>query len=179
MKRTLLRVLLVVVLLVIGLIIIGECSSPSTPGEPTSIPKVEETPKIEETLTVSEQNYFTGLTKNSNTVSEALTEFGNLTQNPQIGNDDWTVKVAIQLVTIQTAYEEVIKMNPPNSLREIHNEYVQAISCYNDMTYLFAQGIDNNDPELIGKATQKIEEGTELINEVTAAVNKFKIAHGW
>jgi len=176
MKRTLLRVLLVVVLLVIGFIIIGECSS--TPGEPTSIPKVEETPKIEETITVSEQNYLTGITKINNTVNEAFIEFTNLIQNLQIGNDDWTTKVAIQLVTIQTAYEEVIKINPPNSLKEAHSKYVQAMSCYNDMTYLFAQGIDNNDSELIDKATQKMLEGNELIDEVTTAIDKFNTAHG-
>ena len=171
MKRKLLRVLLVVVLLVIGLIIIGECSSEV--GEPTSIPT-----DVGETITVSEQNYLTGLDKNSDTVSKAFIEFTNLTQNPQIGNEEWTVKVAIQLVTIQKAYEEAAKMSPPESLREVHSKYIKAMSCYNDMAYLFAEGIDNNDSELINEATRKIEEGSELIKEATAAVDKFNAAHG-
>lgn len=144
-----------------------------TPTAPTPAPN-----SGVETITASEQNYLTELGENNNTVGEALTELGNLTQNPQIGNDEWTVEVVIQFVTIQIAYKEATEMSPPNSLREVHNKYVQAISCFNDMTYLFAQGIDNNDSELIDEAIQKLEEGSELMDEATAAVNKFKAAHG-
>jgi len=198
MKRILLRVLLVVVLLVIGFII-GERFS--TPGEQTSIPKVEETinveersgvfepskikfpgdkleytvnfdtPKVEETLTMSEVHYLKGLNKINKTVTEALIEPINLAENHQIGNN-WTIK-------IETAYEELIKMNPPDSLKEVHSKYAQAISCYIDMTYLLVQGIDNNDSGLINKAALKLLEADDLLDEATTEMDKFNTAHGW
>jgi hypothetical protein len=122
-------------------------------------------------------NYIAALHKNAARVADALEEFTALMENPQIGDDKWTIDVAAQLVIIQFAYDEAIEMNPPGSMVHIHYKYTQGMSNLNDATDLIASGIDNLDSSMIRQATYKIQSGTQYIEEATALLDDFKAAH--
>ncbi len=128
-------------------------------------------------LTPSEQAYATTILDQTTTVSKATTELVNLFQNPQIGNDQWTLRVAAQLATIRVLYDKAMELDPPSSMAEIHLKHTQAMKHLNDATYLIAQGIGELDPSLLDAATQKILTATQLIKEGTQLMLEFKETH--
>jgi len=139
----------------------------TTPSPSTGLPA----------LSSEEQSYASALQDNVNMVANALKELASLMTEFQIGNDEWTLDVATQLVIIQLAYDEAIQMNPPDSMAHIHYKYIQAMNDFNDATDLIASGIDNLDASMIEQATSKMQSGTEYLTEATDLVNAFKAAH--
>ena len=135
------------------------------------------TPTRLPSLTASEQNYSTTIVDHSSTVGEALTKLGDLMGEPQIGNDEWTLDVATQLVIIQLGYDETLEMEPPSSMADIHYHYTQAMWHYDRATDLIAEGIDTMNVDLINQAGSEMEAGTEYINEATRLLSDFKAAH--
>lgn len=128
-------------------------------------------------LTTAEQAYANAVADQAMSVGKALTQFGELLQNPQYGDDAWTLQVATQLVIIQTVYDQAMELDPPSSMAEIHLKYTQGMKAYNDMTYLFARGVDELDLNLIDQAVTKMETGIRLINEATELMREFTEAH--
>lgn len=157
---------LILLLSIVSLCFLCACA-PSSPSSSTELPA----------LSSEELNYIDALHNNAATVANALKEFTVLMKNPQIGNDEWTIDVAAQLVIIQFAYDEAIQMNPPESMAHIHYKYIQGMSNLNDATDLITSGIDNLDSSKIRQATNKIESGTQYIEEATALLNAFKAVH--
>ena len=130
--------------------------------------------KTEESLlTPSAQAYATTIANHAFKVAEAMDTLSELTSDPQIGNDAWTIQVAAQLVTIQMLYDEVLEIDPPSSMTHIHNKYVQAMKHFDTSTYLVSQGIDNIDAALLYQATTEIQTGTQLVNEVASLLEVF------
>ena len=97
--------------------------------------------------------------------------------NPLIGDDEWTLNVAVQLVTIQALYDEAIEINPPSSMTNIHYKYVQAMKHFESATQLIAQGIDELDANLINQATAEMNLGGQLIDEATELIEEFTMTH--
>jgi len=161
--------LVVAAILVVLAIIIGIIAIVAAPEEQPS--------QIQLPLTSAERAYATTIVSQATTVSNAFTELGKLLQNPQIGNEDWTLKMATQLAIIRTAYNKAMEIEPPDSMTHIHYKYVQAMKHYNTATELVAQGIDEMNPDLVNKATTEIQTGTQLINEVTELILEFKETH--
>ena len=166
-------------LVIIGVIfIIGVIGSIAGLGDSTTSPTPTPTKTpTKPAITASEQAYAASVADQSNTLSEAFYDLSELTSNPQIGNNDWTVSVVIQLLTIQELYDKAMDLDPPNSMAAIHLKYIQAMDNYNDATYLFAEGVDELDASLIDEATQKMNTGRQLINEATQLINDFMEAH--
>ena len=153
----------------------GETPAPvTTPAEPAQSTETEEpTP-----LTASEQTYAIAIGEHSGKVSTAFSELGALMSEPQIGNDEWTIDVAVQLVTIQTLYDEAMEMEPPSSMADIHYKYVQAMQHYDTAVDLVIEGIDALDADLINQATAEIETGNQFLNEATRLVEEFIATKG-
>ena len=147
--------------------------APAKTTQPVSPPTTPEKPA----LTTAEQAYANAVADQATTVGNALTKLGELLQNPQYGDDAWTLQVATQLVIIQTVYDQAMELDPPSSMAEIHLKYTQGMKAYNDMTYLFSRGVDELDLNLIDQAVTKMETGIRLLNETTELMREFREAH--
>lgn len=128
-------------------------------------------------LTSAEQTYATTVANQAYLISEAFSSLGSLMAYPLYGDNTWGIQVATELVIIQLVYDEVTAMNPPNSMLNIHNKYVQAMSHYNNMTVLLVQGIDSLNLNLISQATSEMNMGTQIFDEATQLANEFLDAH--
>ncbi|MBA7532114.1 hypothetical protein ES705_24340 [subsurface metagenome] len=131
----------------------------------------------EEQLTSAEQAYATTIATQATTVGNAFPELGKLQQNPQYGNEDWTLKMATQLAIIRTTYNEAMEMQPPDSMTHIHYKYVQGMKHYHTMTELLAEAIDQLNADLLEEATAEMNAGTQLINETTELMTEFNETH--
>ena len=172
---------LVVLFIIIGIIAVAtspddteepaqiQPTSPAETIEPVSPPTTPEKPVI----TPSEQAYVTTVADQAALVGQAFTELGELFQNPQFGNDQWTIKVATQLTILRMVYDEAMDLDPPSSMAENHLKYTQAMKYFNDATYLIVQGVDELDPSLLDAATEKILTGNRLLNEATQLMLEF------
>lgn len=129
-------------------------------------------------LTIAEQNYLTSTGEISSISGNALTELSNLLGDYQLGNEAWTLQVAAQIVIIRGEYEKTANLVPPDSLANVHNKFYLGMSCFNEMTYLLIEGIDNIDADLIEEASIKLDEGSALILEAVDLINYFNAAHG-
>ena len=150
----------------------GQSPATTTPPETT-----ESAPPSEPAITPSEQAYTITIADHSSKASEALYELSALMSNPLIGDDEWTLNVAVQLVTIQALYDEAIEINPPSSMTNIHYKYVQAMKHFESATQLIAQGIDELDANLINQATAEMNLGGQLIDEATELIEEFTMTH--
>ena len=160
----------------------GEGAPPPPAGytydlPPEPIPTPEPVPTEQPALTSAERAYASAIVEQADTIGKALSELGELLQNPQIGNDEWTLQVATQIVIIRGVYDEAMELTPPTSMAEIHLKYTQALKHFNDSTYLLTQGIDELDPSLLEEATTEMEIGTQLINEATQLTLEFNETH--
>jgi hypothetical protein len=128
-------------------------------------------------LTASEQNYATTIADHSSQLGEAMSNLSVLMANPQIGYDEWTIDVAIEVTVIRLLYEEAQEIEPPSTMTHIHENYMQAMWHYNRAMDFLVEGIDTLDADLINQATSEIETGTEYIDEATEQTVDFVAAH--
>jgi len=124
-------------------------------------------------ITPSEQAYATTMIDLNKKVSEAFDELSELMANPRMGDDEWTINVAVQLATIRVLYEEAMEIDPPASMAHIHYKYVQGMKHYETATHLIAKGLDELDTNLIDQATTEIYAGAQFVNEATELTNEF------
>lgn len=103
----------------------------------------------------------------------SLNRFGDLMGDPQIFTDAWMIDVAVELVTWDSTYDEAMAITPPSRFAEFHAVYVEALGNVSEAGDLFAQGIDNFDPELINQAAEKLNRGTVLLEEAARMLNEL------
>jgi len=127
-------------------------------------------------FTASEQDYATTIVDHGSQVSEAMSNLSVLMMNPQIGYDEWTIDVAIEVTVIRLLYEEAQEIEPPSSMAHIHNNYMQAMWHYNRATDFIVEGIDTLNADLINQATSEIETATEYIDEAAEQIEDFVAA---
>jgi len=145
---------------IIGVIAIIAAVAICTPIEPLSI-------------TASEQNYAATMEDHALRVAEALDELSALMANPQIGYDEWTIDVAIQITIIRLLYDEAQEIEPPNSMAAIHYNYMQAMWHYDRSMDLIVEGTDTLNANLISQATSELELGGDYIEEAIRLLSDF------
>lgn len=90
-------------------VIIGAIALATSSDTPAPAPASSE----KQTLAAAEQAYLSTIVDQSRTVGTALTELGELLQNYRFGSNEWTTKVAFQMVKIRMVYDEAMEMTPP------------------------------------------------------------------
>jgi len=163
-KRTKSQLAGIIVGSIVAIIIIIAAISTCIPSETTP-------------LTASEQNYATTIADHSSQVGEAMSNLSILLANPQIGYDEWTIDVAVEVTVIRLLYEEAQEIEPPSSMAHIHENYIQAMWHYNRAMDFLVEGIDTLDADLIDQATSELETGTEYIDEATEQTEDFVASH--
>jgi len=141
-----------------------------TPSQPSQSPS-------KPTLTYAEQAYAKTVSAQLAPLAKAFTKLGELFQNFQTGNDEWTLQIATQILIIRNTYDEAMKLDPPSSMAEIHLKYIQAMKHYNDATYLITKGVDESNASLLTQASQELLTGRQLTNEATQLIGEFTEAH--
>lgn len=163
-----------------GLIVAGPVYLPRLPAQaaepiptitpaPTATPKpspspahtgLETIPTDRPTLTPDPN---AGLDRYKETVRENLTDMGNalielgpLMQQPRIGQDDWTIPVAVRFATIQAAHDNLTGTKPPASVEEFHAALINATADCSAATKQFARGVDNLDETMLASAGELI-----------------------
>jgi hypothetical protein len=128
-------------------------------------------------MTEEEQSYMSFIEDNSNTVYIALGELIVLMDEFEIGVDEWTPNMAIQVDIIQRAYSEASQMNPPTSMAHIHSKYIRAMSNFSDSAYLMVSSIDSLDSAMLDDAKVKFESGLQYLEQWADLLNAFRAEH--
>jgi len=124
-------------------------------------------------LTASEQNYAATMADHSSRFVEAMGKLSDLMGEPQIGNDEWIIDVAIQLTAIRLLYDEALDIEPPSSMAHIHYKYLQAMDHFDRSVDLIAEGTDTLNTDLLGQAISELELGNDYIEETTRLTYDF------
>jgi len=94
-----------------------------------------------------------------------------LFQAPRFGQDDWTLDVVVQFVTIQSAHTTVSEItNVPAIFQPAHTTLLQGTTACDRGTREATRGIDDRDVALIEAATASIEECGTKMREATALI---------
>jgi hypothetical protein len=131
------------------------------------------TPSETPSLTASEQNYAATMADHSSRFVEAMGELSDLMGEPQIGNDEWIIDVAIQLTAIRLLYDEALDIEPPSSMAHIHYKYQQAMYHFDRSVDLIAEGTDTLNTNLLDQAISELELGNDYIEETTRLTYDF------
>jgi hypothetical protein len=150
---------------------------PSTvvaPALPSALPSpVAPPPEFEEYVYM---DVLTGFLEIDGDTSQ---ELGLLMGNPQILDDDWRFEVAFQVALRRILYEEVKAIDPPSSLSNYHNKYVESLYHYDKAGDLLLQGIDELDPDLLEEAGVEMEIGLQLMEEAGLLLDEFIESRGY
>lgn len=126
--------------------------------EPTATPKATATPEppkaTEESgpaeVSAVECEYLkVAIMDRAVLVLGAMITLGDLAENPRFFSAEWRASMAAQLATLQEAHDEVVALQPPESLRPLHAQYVKALSSLDSAADLTARGIDDLDAYLV------------------------------
>ncbi len=110
------------------------------------------------------QQYLLDVQKQIQRISNALKAIGELTTSPQLGNDQWTMSVAFQVVTIRDAHRKLSEMTPPAELADVHSAILDATADCNHSTDHLASGIDNLNAADLQEATDLIKSCGDKMN---------------
>lgn len=147
----------------------AEPTAPHTP-EPTA-PPTQGLPE----LTAAECTYLGTVTGQSEDLGDALGQIGELAGNPLLFSDDWILNMSLQLAIIRVTYDTASALDPPASLQQVHEAYLEGLSNYNDATFLIVEGIDSLDANPLLEGIDLMLEGTEDISRTTALIEEFGV----
>lgn len=124
-------------------------------------------------ILMDESSYLTEMTGYGTKVSQGLSEMGILLSEP-VMNDKWVEDMAIEMVDIQSNATKLIEMdNVPEKYEEVHKLISKAMEYYYDSVDTVANAVDNNDAELMLRASEQIEMGTEYTNRATEKLSEI------
>lgn len=144
--------------------------APTNAPAPTAIPQAAPTAAPAPTATpdTSVAEYGRTMVEHTNTLSQALTRIGELSQNPRFSDDAWKVDMAIQFAILRNENAALQKITPPASMRDAHAEVLAATADFDAMTYRYAKGIDMLDASEIKAAITLMTSGSAHISRATA-----------
>lgn len=171
-----LTVLCIIGLCCAGVIIAGPVSLPRLPARaaqpiptitprPTATPKpspspahtgLETIPTDRPTLTPDPNarldRYKEIVRENLTDLGNASTELAPLMQQPRIGQDDWTIPVAVRFARIQAAHDNLAGTKPPAEAEVFHAALIDATADCSAATKQFGRGVDTLDREMLNSA---------------------------
>ena len=134
---------------------------------PTTMPTPPSEPKAKQCPTTAALAYFDRLDRISTVAADAMAQLSIL--NSLAASDinlvvdaGWREQVAIELGILQSAASDMENLGGPISVRKIHNNQVLIAGLLHEGAQLYATGIDNLDPNLLGMATDKMNDATAL-----------------
>ncbi len=99
--------------------------------------------------------YFDEMLEINGPLQQTYLEIGGLTA--QVGSspllvfdEDWRFELVIHLAAMKVAAEQIRELNAPSHVRHIHSDLLQMAAGLDLAADLFAAGMDNFDPDLLG-----------------------------
>ncbi len=86
-------------------------------------------------------------------------------------DDDWRFSVVVHLAAMKVAAEQIRELNPPPHVRHIHSDLMEMAAGLDRAADLFAAGMDNYDPDLLGMSAEQIGENTDIVIGAAAKVS--------
>jgi hypothetical protein len=131
-----------------------------------------------QSVSAAESAYINRVTPIFSTVASSMGDFSRLMQNPEIGNDIWTLNVATQLVIWQQSYTGFQEVVPPPAFAGIHANILEALRLLSGAGTKIANGIDRWDIALLNEASVDIQNATTLIDLANDQLNELKRQRG-
>ena len=154
----------ILVLSILSILFVTGCGTGSTP---------------EPTLTPAEQEYIDAISTQRTIIDNIWSGVNQVWQEFEKFDAEWASKLAIQLEPISIAYDELMAMEPPDSMAAIHYKYIQGMKHYNTMAELFTEFLGTRGGGLITEAGDEMIAGYRDILEANDMLNEFKRAHNY
>ncbi len=142
-------------------------------AEPTDTLTAEATPAPTEACpSPDQQAYIATLNDPFTATGEAFerlsTEFTAAGSDSSLFADErWVISVAVSLVTIQNAADQMRDASPPESLNAFHGDVVALGDTLEEMVGLLTEGLDQFDVDKINGAVELMLHSNDLIVDLT------------
>jgi hypothetical protein len=87
--------------------------------------------------------------------------------DPAIEDPDWITSITLAMEDITTLCDEACNIVPPDSMADVHIINLEAIASLNDAMGILAEGIDENDIDVVNQASTEMWLAAEIMAEVT------------
>lgn len=100
-------------------------------------------------------------------VSQYLSKRAEILQKyPDLTTND-IVQFAATGIGLELAYDEAIKLTPPEEMASPHQKWIKALSLFKQSVPLTNKGIDNLNADLLNQSADLLRQGAKLLNEAT------------
>lgn len=139
---------------------------------PTITPIVRSCPTPEEAL------YFSTVGENASERRIYMNQISRLSLraggDPSLLIDDvWKLEIGVALGLLTESAKEMESLNPPDSVRFIHQDWVSAGGYHRNAAMLYAQGIDELNTNKVNAANDHLTTAAEFIASATQKVETF------
>jgi hypothetical protein len=129
-------------------------------------------------LTADEQAYVSAIQPIIHDTAASLGTASDLMTNPKPGDTNLTIDLAAQFAIWHDAYQQVTAITQPDAFAETHANVTEAFRLLDAAATDIAQGIDQNNPDLIAQATDELNQGAALMKTATDELNTIKTERG-
>ncbi|MFT4037877.1 MAG: hypothetical protein QM692_06830 [Thermomicrobiales bacterium] len=145
---------------------------------PTAVPTAVPAAAAQQGLTDQEQAYVDDVMPIISDMTDSLGRAGELFTNPRIGEDDWSLNVAVELGIWRASYQRLDAITPPPAFQTMHGHLLDALRQYNDASFDIANGLDSFDLALIEAGADKMIAGSASLDLATAELNRIRDERG-
>ncbi len=121
-------------------------------------------------LTPSEEAYLGGVVGQIKDLTESWDRFSPLLRAYTDGDGVSAERVAEELALWQEAYDDAQAIVPPPRLDAIHDKNLEMLALWSEASAEIADGMDNDDPDLLESGLDKIGEAIDLIPEIDGMI---------
>lgn len=119
-------------------------------------------------VTAAESAYLAAILNILGDLSQAMTALGEHSTaagaNPQLLlDDDWKLKAAVYLATIQVDGDRIRALTPPLRYADVHAELLTAVGHYDNTAKFYAQGVDEINSTKLDQGIQSMQLGNAAI----------------
>ncbi len=86
--------------------------------------------------------------------------------NPKIEDSDWITTIILAMEDVTTLCDEACQIVPPDSMADVHIINLEAIDGLDNAMDMLAEGMDEQDIDLVNQATTEMWIAAEILVEV-------------
>ncbi len=101
-----------------------------------------------------------------------FSNFYNVIQKSS-NTDKWREDILVELVSMKLLVEEAKSITPPENMKNIHNQFIEAIDHFDYMIENIPSALDNNDKELTEKCMYELTIGAEELQKTKNLISSF------
>jgi hypothetical protein len=143
---------------------------------PTAVPAAQTA--ATQGLSAEEQGYIDEVLPIIMRMSTSLETAGELFQNPQFGENDWTLSVAAELATWRTSYDDALLIQAPPAFASMHELFLESLRLFSDASLDIANGLDTFDAVLLESGASKMIQGSEYLDLASAELERIRAERG-